>query len=57
MKQKYSTDINKYHTLQSMIQHEIDEKVTKVKNSATDALMWLKRYISDCYCDDSINSV
>lgn len=28
-----------------MIQHEVDEKVTRVKNSATDALMWLKRAV------------
>ena len=45
LKQKYSIDPKKYYTLQSMIQHEIDENVTRVKNSATDALMWLKRQI------------
>lgn len=45
LKQKYSTDPKRYHTLQSMIQQEMDENVTRVKNSATDALMWLKRAI------------
>jgi pleckstrin family protein A (phosphoinositide binding specific) protein 8 len=32
-------------TLQSIVQHEIDEKCTTAKNSATDALMWLRRAI------------
>jgi len=45
LKQKYSTDVKRFHTLQSIVQSEIDEKTTNVKNSATDALMWLKRAI------------
>lgn len=43
LKQKYSADQKRYHTLQSIVQSEIDEKTTTVKNSATDALLWLKR--------------
>ena len=43
MKQKYSIDTKKYHTLQAIVQDEVNEKVTHVKNSATDALMWLRR--------------
>jgi pleckstrin homology domain containing family A member 8 len=34
-----------YSFLQAIIQHEIDEKLTTVRNSATDALLWLKRAI------------
>lgn len=30
-------------TLQSIVQQEVDESLTQVKNSATDALMWLRR--------------
>jgi hypothetical protein len=43
LKQKYSQNPEKYATLQSMIQHEVDENLTQVRNSATDALMWLRR--------------
>lgn len=30
-------------TLQAIVQHEIDDQLTEVRNSATDALMWLRR--------------
>lgn len=43
LRQKYSKDPTKYHTLQAIVQDEVNEKVTNVKNSATDALMWLRR--------------
>jgi len=33
-------------TLQGIVQKEIDAKTTTVKNSATDALLWLKRALS-----------
>jgi len=45
LRNKYSLDKARYRTLQGMIKHEIDEKVTRAKNSATDALMWLRRAI------------
>jgi hypothetical protein len=43
LKQKHSKDPVKYLTLQAIVQDEVNEKVTHVKNSATDALMWLRR--------------
>jgi pleckstrin family protein A (phosphoinositide binding specific) protein 8 len=42
---KYTTDPKKYQYLQGIVQSEINEKTTNVKNSATDALMWLRRAI------------
>lgn len=45
LKQKYSSDQKRYHTLQAIVYAEINDKVTNVKNSATDALLWLKRAI------------
>lgn len=45
LKQKYSGDVKRYHTLQSIVRAEIQDQTTTVKNSATDALMWLKRAI------------
>ncbi|CAH1251670.1 GLTP [Branchiostoma lanceolatum] len=41
--QKYSTDPARYSTLQDIVKQEMDTKTTKAKNSATDALLWLKR--------------
>ena len=35
---------NKFQTLYSIVNDEINAKTTKEKNSATDALLWLKRY-------------
>ena len=43
LREKYSKDPEKYKTLQDIVESEIGEKTTKAKNSATDALMWLKR--------------
>ncbi len=43
--QKYSMDKQKFYSLQAIVQVEIDDEVTKVKNSATDALLWLKRSV------------
>ncbi|CAF0867224.1 unnamed protein product [Brachionus calyciflorus] len=45
IKQKYLVDPVKYKTLQAIIQHEINDKTTHAKNSATDALMWLRRAV------------
>lgn len=33
-------------TLQELLQSEIDAKTTGAKNSATDAMLWLKRALS-----------
>lgn len=43
---KYDTDKEKFVTLQDIVNSEIEEKTTKAKNSATDALLWLKRALS-----------
>ncbi|RNA27201.1 pleckstrin homology domain-containing family A member 8 [Brachionus plicatilis] len=45
IKQKYLLDTEKFNSLQCIIKHEIDEKKTHSKNSATDALMWLRRAV------------
>ncbi|XP_078700592.1 pleckstrin homology domain-containing family A member 8-like isoform X1 [Branchiostoma floridae x Branchiostoma belcheri] len=41
--QKYSTNPAAYSTLQDIIKQEMATNTTQVKNSATDAIMWLKR--------------
>lgn len=43
LQKKYDTDREKYSTLQSIVESEHAEGKTKEKNSATDALLWLKR--------------
>ncbi|CAB3992809.1 glycolipid transfer -like [Paramuricea clavata] len=43
---KYKEDTEKYKILQDIIQSEVDAGTTKAKNSATDALLWLKRALS-----------
>jgi len=43
LRTKYNTNPEKFHTLQDIVNSEIEEKTTKAKNSATDALLWLKR--------------
>jgi len=40
---KYQTDENKFSTLQSIVMFEKQNNTTNVSNSATDAIMWLKR--------------
>ena len=40
---KFSESPQNYATLQSMVQHELDSQTHVAKNSATDALLWLKR--------------
>ncbi|XP_071943211.1 pleckstrin homology domain-containing family A member 8-like [Antedon mediterranea] len=46
LQQKYSTDPVAFETLQKIVQQEIKNNTTRVKNSATDALMWLRRALS-----------
>ena len=43
LRKKYDTNPEKFVTLQDIVNSEIEEKTTKAKNSATDALLWLKR--------------
>jgi len=40
---KYDTDTHKFTSLQAIILHEKSTNTTSVANSATDAIMWLKR--------------
>ncbi len=35
----------KYQTLYAIINDEIEARTTNARNSATDALLWLKRYV------------
>ena len=43
LSQKYLSSPEKFHTLQSLVLHELHTKTHEAKNSATDALLWLKR--------------
>ncbi|CAM2717981.1 unnamed protein product [Rotaria socialis] len=50
LKRKIINDPNKFQTLYSIVNDEIIAKTTKEKNSATDALLWLKRSIHFLGC-------
>uniref|UniRef100_UPI0037E8AD2A pleckstrin homology domain-containing family A member 8 n=1 Tax=Semicossyphus pulcher TaxID=241346 RepID=UPI0037E8AD2A len=41
--QKLMSDPDSFPTLQSIVLHEVDTDVAKVRNSATEALLWLRR--------------
>uniref|UniRef100_A0A9J7XW08 Pleckstrin homology domain-containing family A member 8 n=2 Tax=Cyprinus carpio TaxID=7962 RepID=A0A9J7XW08_CYPCA len=41
--QKVVSDPESFPTLQSIVLHEVETEVTQVRNSATEALLWLKR--------------
>nr|CAB3264940.1 pleckstrin homology domain-containing family A member 8-like [Phallusia mammillata] len=43
LRTKYTSEVSKFETLQAILNQEICTATTKVRNSATDALMWLKR--------------
>lgn len=43
---KYETNVEQFPTLQSIIRSEQKANTTNVPNSATDAIMWLKRGLS-----------
>uniref|UniRef100_A0A672MDE3 Pleckstrin homology domain-containing family A member 8 n=1 Tax=Sinocyclocheilus grahami TaxID=75366 RepID=A0A672MDE3_SINGR len=43
IQQKVVSDPESFPTLQSIVQHEVETEVTQVRNSATEALLWLKR--------------
>lgn len=42
---KFDMDPKVFHTLQNMIYQEINSNTCTVRNSATDALLWLKRCV------------
>ncbi|XP_058533967.1 pleckstrin homology domain-containing family A member 8 isoform X3 [Ochotona princeps] len=41
--QKYITNKEEFSTLQKIVLHEVEADVAQVRNSATEALLWLKR--------------
>lgn len=41
--QKYITNREEFSTLQKIVLHEVEADVAQVRNSATEALLWLKR--------------
>lgn len=41
--QKYITNKEEFTTLQKIVLHEVEADVARVRNSATEALLWLKR--------------
>ncbi|KYO26865.1 pleckstrin homology domain-containing family A member 8 isoform X1 [Alligator mississippiensis] len=41
--QKYITNKEEFNTLQKIIFHEVSAEVAQIRNSATEALLWLKR--------------
>ncbi|XP_075778246.1 pleckstrin homology domain-containing family A member 8 isoform X2 [Pelodiscus sinensis] len=41
--QKYITNTEEFNTLQKIVLHEVSAEVAHVRNSATEALLWLKR--------------
>ncbi|XP_022079362.1 pleckstrin homology domain-containing family A member 8-like isoform X2 [Acanthaster planci] len=43
LRQKYSTDPSAFNTLQAIVQQETRSSTYQLKNSATEALMWLRR--------------
>uniref|UniRef100_H2Y740 Glycolipid transfer protein domain-containing protein n=1 Tax=Ciona savignyi TaxID=51511 RepID=H2Y740_CIOSA len=43
LRTKQESDTKRFHTLQDILHQEIVSSTSKVRNSATDALMWLKR--------------
>ncbi len=44
LNRKYQSNTLRYHTLQSMVLEEFNAGSQNARNSATDALLWLKRY-------------
>uniref|UniRef100_A0A3B3S8G0 Pleckstrin homology domain-containing family A member 8 n=1 Tax=Paramormyrops kingsleyae TaxID=1676925 RepID=A0A3B3S8G0_9TELE len=41
--QKFLSDPERFPTLQAIVMHELETEVAQVRNSATEALLWLKR--------------
>lgn len=47
LREKFAQDPEKFKTLQDIVESEIATETTTAKNSATDALLWLKRLVTD----------
>ena len=45
LRQKINQNGMKFQTLYAIVNDEIETQTTHARNSATDALLWLKRYI------------
>jgi pleckstrin family protein A (phosphoinositide binding specific) protein 8 len=45
LSKRYQSNPEKFSTLQSMVVHELETNTHEARNSATDALLWLKRAI------------
>lgn len=43
LREKHAQDVERFKTLQDIVESEIEAGTTLAKNSATDALLWLKR--------------
>ncbi len=43
IQQKVVSDPESFPTLQSIVLHEVETEVSQMRNSATEALLWLKR--------------
>ena len=56
LQKKYDADKEKFAVLQAFVEVEKAEGKTKAKNSATDALLWLKRFVeSDVFLNLKFN--
>lgn len=45
LRDKQAQDVERFKTLQDIVESEIEAGTTLAKNSATDALLWLKRFV------------
>lgn len=45
IQQKFTSNPNQFATLQNMVLHEVQAKQSHLSNSATTAILWLKRYV------------
>ena len=45
LREKHAQDVERFKTLQDIVESEIEAGTTLAKNSATDALLWLKRFV------------
>ena len=46
IRKKCNSEANTFETLEDIVRSELSTGTTKVSNSATDAIMWLKRALS-----------
>ncbi|XP_065834793.1 pleckstrin homology domain-containing family A member 8-like isoform X2 [Oscarella lobularis] len=50
LSKKYKTNPRKFHTLQQIVNDELANNTSTARNSATDALLWLKRGLEFIHC-------